>query len=344
MNAARPRVLFVIAAMDHGGAEHQIARIAPRLQGHMDMHVLTYTGGRLVGQLRSAGVNVNVANRPTSRLAATWREMGQADVTVSWLFWPNLICRLMAPLRSTRLLTCIRSVWFGARWRAWALRLTRNLDDGCIVNSSAAAKFVGRARISARPARLLRNLVESPAMRVTEESQPHWLCVGQIRREKNQQGLVDAIKQLPATFSLRFVGSGPGLGGLQQLVMEEGLADRVDVAGPSDDVWGELVKAAALILPSFTESSPNVLLEAILARVGVVASDIPAIREIVGEDYPFLFNPRDSKDMATVIQSFFQEEPAVKQRWAATLAEKVGQQHGSKAVLGGWRDVLLEDS
>jgi glycosyltransferase involved in cell wall biosynthesis len=72
------------------------------------------------------------------------------------------------------------------------------------------------------------------------------------------------------------------------------LRESVTLTGWVPDVGPYLERAAIYVFPSSSEGMSNALLEACAFGRVVVASDIPSNRDVLGRDYPLLFDPRDS--------------------------------------------------
>lgn len=111
------------------------------------------------------------------------------------------------------------------------------------------------------------------------------LFVGRLAAQKNVRMLVEAAAFMSGAFTLHIVGDGPEEAALRRLISERHL-DNVRLPGRKDGL--ELIQmyrnASVFVLPSSHEGMPLVLLEAMASGVPVVASDIPEIRELVGDD------------------------------------------------------------
>jgi glycosyltransferase involved in cell wall biosynthesis len=112
------------------------------------------------------------------------------------------------------------------------------------------------------------------------------VCVGRLCEEKGQLLLVEAIGRLAAkgiVCELVLVGDGPLRGELERLIEEHGVSDRVRITGwiSSDAVRTEILAARALVLPSFAEGLPVVIMEAMALRRPVLSTYIAGIPELV---------------------------------------------------------------
>src|SRR5271169_6758975 len=108
------------------------------------------------------------------------------------------------------------------------------------------------------------------------------LHVGRLSREKNHQVLFHSLQELPNA-ELILVGNGELREILEKEVRTMGLADRVCFLGEIDhaDVRAVMSACDLFMFPSAYEAMPMALLEAMAAGMAIVASDIPANREVL---------------------------------------------------------------
>ncbi len=110
---------------------------------------------------------------------------------------------------------------------------------------------------------------------------PEVLSVGRLVGYKRVDVVIEALARLP-DFRLEVVGTGPEREALGRLVSGLDLAGRVRLASAVGD--GELARrysrASVLVALSRYESFGLTILEALAAGLPVVASDIPAHREL----------------------------------------------------------------
>jgi glycosyltransferase involved in cell wall biosynthesis len=112
------------------------------------------------------------------------------------------------------------------------------------------------------------------------------VCVGRLCEDKGQLLLVEAAGRLAReglAFELSLVGDGAVRGAIEARVRELGLEKNVLLQGWRDGagVREEIVKARALVLPSFAEGLPVVLMEALALRRPVVSTYVAGIPELV---------------------------------------------------------------
>lgn len=151
---------------------------------------------------------------------------------------------------------------------------------------------------------------KSPAVRNTRTI----ICVGRLSPEKGQAGLLRSFATLRPRHSelrLRLVGDGPDRASLEALAKELGLSDAVVFTGrlPEEDTLAEIAHADLLVLPSFMEGLPIVLMEAMAAGVPVIASRVAGIPELVEDDETgLLFTPSNWDELSSRIDLLLGDE------------------------------------
>ncbi|MEJ0005639.1 MAG: glycosyltransferase family 4 protein [Steroidobacteraceae bacterium] len=134
------------------------------------------------------------------------------------------------------------------------------------------------------------------------------ICVGRLCEAKGQLLLLDAVGRLVAegTFvQLVLAGDGPMRGQLEQRIVELGLGSNVHITGwiSGEKVRDEILSARALVLPSFAEGLPVVIMEAMALRRPVLTTYIAGIPELVrnGEN-GWLFPAGSIDEMVSAIR------------------------------------------
>jgi len=114
------------------------------------------------------------------------------------------------------------------------------------------------------------------------------LAVGRLDPVKGLDHLMRAMSQIaPSRPEATLLLAGkPGAASAQLHQLARSLRLNVRFLGHRDDVAELLAAADVLCLPSLREGFPGAALEAIAVGCPVIASDIPATREVLGPEYP----------------------------------------------------------
>ena len=133
------------------------------------------------------------------------------------------------------------------------------------------------------------------------------ITVGSLIPRKGVEIIIEALTRLEARldFELMILGGGPEMERLDNLVRRNGLSGKVNFVGYVDPekVSTYLRSASALVLASYSEGRPNVVLESFAAGLPVIASDIDGVRELVRDEETGLrFRAGDPNDLSLKIE------------------------------------------
>jgi glycosyltransferase involved in cell wall biosynthesis len=159
------------------------------------------------------------------------------------------------------------------------------------------------------------------------------ICVGRLSEQKGQLTLIEAFgiavsQGLDADLVL--AGDGPMRAEIEEAIRAAGLEARVSITGwiDSDRVKAELQRADALVLPSFAEGLPVVIMEAMALGRPILSTLIAGIPELVrdGKD-GFLVPAGDSRLFADAILRFFSLPHEERDQLASNCRDRVRQLH-----------------
>ncbi len=144
---------------------------------------------------------------------------------------------------------------------------------------------------------------------------PHLVAIGRLAEQKGFPLLIDAMAQaapdLP-DLRLTLVGDGPLRGVIETAIAAQGLGPRIALTGWQDEagVRATLGRSQALILPSFAEGLPVVVMEAMAAGRPVIATAIAGVPELVTPETGWLVPAGDAGALADAIRALAAAEPA----------------------------------
>jgi glycosyltransferase involved in cell wall biosynthesis len=136
---------------------------------------------------------------------------------------------------------------------------------------------------------------------------PYLLCVGTVEERKDLITVVRALVQLP---SVRLVSAGPHTGyaaRVRAAAEAAGVGERLTLHGFVDDARLRALYsgAVALIFPSRYEGFGLPALQALAAGIPVIASDLPVLREVLG-DWALFAPPGDAHVFAECARSIME--------------------------------------
>ena len=167
--------------------------------------------------------------------------------------------------------------------------------------SPALLETLQQQRFKASQLRLMLNAVDETAFDACfAQRQPRgaddpmvFLFVGRLERPKGIFDLVEAFGQ--ATFNvpaeLHVAGEGPAREELEARCEQLRIADQVRFMGFVPDVRPLLAASHVLVLPSYSEGIPRVVMEAFAAGVPVIGTQISGVEQLVDHETTGLLTP-----------------------------------------------------
>jgi glycosyltransferase involved in cell wall biosynthesis len=159
------------------------------------------------------------------------------------------------------------------------------------------------------------------------------ICVGRLCEAKGQLLLVEATARLRAKgikLDLVLAGDGPLRAEIESAIERHGLDGTVRITGwiSSDSVRDEILAARALVLPSFAEGLPVVIMEAMALRRPVLSTYVAGIPELVrGGENGWLFPAGSLDELAAAMEDCLSRPAAEIQRMGNAAYERVIERH-----------------
>jgi glycosyltransferase involved in cell wall biosynthesis len=298
------RICFFIPSLDDGGAQRQCIALINALQRNPDleMHLIllgrgVHEGRLDVSRLRLHRTEVRNFASPFA-LAFVVRTLHRVrpQVLISFLhpadIWSYTATRFVRGV--PWVMTERNSAQFYTFKPAYKVRTYagRRAPAAIIANSEAGKQFW--ESLSRRPrVQMIPNMVidsETPEADVDRSTAVECLCVGRLEHQKNVGALTAAFARFASTHSqakLVVVGQGSQSGEVERIAKDCGVASQVELLGFRKDVPSLMARARVFLSLSKHEGMPNVLMEAVAARLPAVVSDIPEHRALLGDDYPY---------------------------------------------------------
>lgn len=183
---------------------------------------------------------------------------------------------------------------------------------------------------------------------------PRLVCVGRLCEQKGQLLLIEAAQALAlkgVRFELVLAGDGEMRAELESLIVKYGLKDRVSITGwlTSEQVRKELQAARALVLPSFAEGLPVVIMESMAMGRPVLTTAIAGIPELVQDGrHGWLFSAGALDELVHAIEACLRATPAELECMGTMCRESVRERHDidreAAKLLALFRNSAVEES
>lgn len=206
----------------------------------------------------------------------------------------------------------------GARLVLFTARRTKVETEHLLATALPQARFVKNPV----------NMTDTSAVPMPVDSTVRVASVGRILvNSKGQDTLIAALGSpefRPRDWRLSLYGTGPHTGYLQQLAKHHGIVGKVDFRGQARDIRQIWAENHILALPSRVESSPLVLVEAMLCGRPSVVNDVGGVLEWAGEPETAFVSP------GIHVDSF---GAALERAWSARAEwESMGRRAREKAL------------
>jgi colanic acid/amylovoran biosynthesis glycosyltransferase len=166
-------------------------------------------------------------------------------------------------------------------------------------------------------------------------SKPRLVCVGRLCEQKGQLLLVQAAASLAAeghAFELILAGDGDMRPALEAFILARGLLEHVRITGwlTSAQVREEMLASRAVVLPSFAEGLPVVLMEAMALGRPVLTTLVAGIPELVQHGkHGWLVPAGNVEALEDALRQVLDASEESLVRMGADAREKVLMRHGA---------------
>ena len=148
--------------------------------------------------------------------------------------------------------------------------------------------------------------------------------VGEISKRKNQIFLLKSLSKLDGA-TLTLVGDGDEREALEKFARDNGLSNRLKITGFTKNVREHLEGADIYVSSSTIEGLPFNILEAMSAKMPIVASDIKGQRDLLPRDCLYELNNEDQfVDLVRSTQLGEREYDIEKYKIESVLAQNIG--------------------
>jgi len=132
------------------------------------------------------------------------------------------------------------------------------------------------------------------------------IVVARLTEQKGHRRLLEVFKELPANYRLSIAGEGHLKETIADQIKQLNLQDRVSILGQVTNIVEVIAQHDLMVLPSYTEGFPNVVIEALSVGVPVVSFEVSGIDSIITNGFNGFIVPQNDlvNYKAAVIKCF----------------------------------------
>lgn len=332
------KVLFLIDSLSGYGAEKSLVQIAINFKGVTPVFIHIYKGDNLKHFLLEKGIKVYSLNinsdygyKQAIKLITPIIKIEQPDIIHATLFRSEIISRklkLSFP-QITLVGSFVSNSYCKRRYEQLSLLskfklLSTQLKDWktsgkvdyfisnsrAIMNTNRKALNISKEKIKIiyRGRQFNDQTIPEKFIDIKKEfpigNRIVFLNVGRLHQGKAQMDLLYAFKKVESKMGAVLIIAGEGLmrSKLELTIKTLGLENKVFLLGYRDDITQLLAAADYFVFPSYFEGLPGALIEAIIAKTPVIASDIPENRECFPLDGALFFKSGNVDDLSSKME------------------------------------------
>ncbi len=302
--------------------------------------------GPIADELRDAGVRVTAFNaagsfslvRVVTRLVQLIGERN-IDTVFSFLLHANAVAALASRrCRSTRFLQSIQTTQPDPRWHWKVQAFAHHAADRIVVPSpSAATAATEWSNIPRRKIDIIPNALDigsfQPSPVAANPRSPFSIgFIGRLDPVKRVPLLIEQFSKLQIDARLSIYGDGRERAAIRSAIGRSGVADRIALHAKMGNTREALSKIAMLVLPSEAEGFGLVLIEAMAARVPVVACRVAGVRDVVEHGRTGLLARTDGSDLSVMMTEIISDRP-LRERLIESAHKEVARRYDWSRVI-----------
>jgi len=342
----KKRLIYLVNKLNRAGAEKQLLLIVKALFKKYDIAIVALSGKGSLDDDFKKYVPLYYFNIPSWRSLSSIRQFSRlikflhqykADIIHSWLYHSNLTAAIVSFfLRNHAVIASERNTlfWTNKRHDIVYPFIFRSADK-ILVNSQAIRNDIEKKYGVSEKVVIIPNGIEltsdayrvEPAYNYTQNLTVIG-CVGRFVPQKRQIDVIEAARLLlerHRDLFFVFVGDGETLNDCKGKVAQYGIARHFLFTGAVKDVFPYLVTFDILIQASTSEGMPNVIMEAMLLGIPVVATDVGGTSDLIEMGVNgYLVTPHSISEIMTRIESLVVNEP-LRLEFATKSKDKINQ-------------------
>jgi glycosyltransferase involved in cell wall biosynthesis len=327
-----PLITLVTPTLGAGGAEQVVYLLAKHLpaKGYRIEVICLYESGKIENKLRTHNVRCTVLN---ARQTPRWKLIKQLmdhfkatrpAIVHTHLFGADVFAGIAAwivgiPVVATDHSALTEQGFF--RRRLWQLIVSHARIVSAVSND--VRRRLHEEGIPESRLEVVRNGIDMAQIKprgTRPFAQPlRLITIGRLEPVKNHLTLLQALALVHRPWHLQIVGAGSELRALKQVAERLNIASRLEWLGHREDIFSLLQQADVFCFSSRSEGFGLVMIEAAASGVPIIASDLPALKEILEDRYATFVHATNSHAFAQAIEGLLEHETLALEKAQAAM-------------------------
>jgi len=232
----------------------------------------------------------------------------------------------------------------------WLVSLTFGLADRLIIYSRGLIQEANLGKYQHKVIISHKHFVDFTKFKADRKLEERSKLVGYMGRLSEEKGVLKLLEAIPLVLKreedIHFVMCGDGVlaDGTKKIIKAKKLEAHVKLTEwiSHEDVPRYLNEFRLLVLPSFTEGLPNIMLEAMACGTPVLATPVGAIPDIIMEGGTgFLLRSNDPKDITERVVELL-NKPELLEKVSINAHRYVRENFSYEKTLEAWRRIFQE--
>jgi sugar transferase (PEP-CTERM/EpsH1 system associated) len=341
----KKKVMFIIWALEVGGAERLLVKLAQKIpKDRYDVSVVCISReGVWADELKQAGIPVICTHKRTGFDPSILLKLIQLirkekpDIVNTTLWTADLWGRLAAIIAGVKhIIVTEQNVDVWKRWYHISIdrMLFKYTHYAICVSNEVVNYYRNTVGLQAEQLVMIPNAIDVSLFdddAVQDDLRDSlgikadefiFTCSARLHEQKAHEVLIEAVKlvhDIPLTnFQVLLVGEGPRRDELQNMVEKLGLSNRILFLGLRQDIPNILLQSNSFVLSSDYEGLSLAILEAMAARLPIVATTVGGNAQIVEDgETGWLVPPQNPSLLADAMMKVLNDPQRAKQMGVA---------------------------
>lgn len=330
----KKKVVHLIQSLNSGGCENMLLRTLPLMKNTANLIVVLKEKGELADKFEEKNIPIVQINLKSLLDLGGWLRLYKIvgkykpDLVITYLFHADFIGRIFLQNFGFKIIPFLRTTYDYPRYKFIRLfeKLTSWMTPRYLANSEAIKKYYeNKLKVKPEKFTIIPNGIDVSVFDRAKKQRKNFrsgmeikdkemvvVCVANLHPNKGHKYLLEAFEKLyqkNKNIWLWLVGTGIEKENLENQIKHYNSKKRIKFLGRRDDIPLILGASDIFAMPTLFEGMSNSLMEAMVAGLPVITTDIPENRQlIIDKKTGFLVRTESSKEITECFERIIQNE------------------------------------